>query len=173
VGRQHFADQTSRHTLRERYTHESKTVEAAPSLTAHPRDTARAMSRENVEIVRDHMEAFLSGDREKALSYYDPEVEFDATARPEGQVYRGHEGVAEAMRVWIGAWEDWKLEVEEIIDAGDRVLVIARESGRGKGSGIEIDQQSFVVFTLRQGKIVRWQGLVHRATAFEAAGLRE
>jgi ketosteroid isomerase-like protein len=131
------------------------------------------MSQENVEIVGHHLEAFLSGDNETALSYYDPEVEFDATARPEGQVYRGHEGVAEAMRVWVGAWEDWKFEVQEIIDAGDRVLLIARESGRGKGSGIEIDQPNFIVFTLRDGKIVRWQGFVHRDAALEAAGLRD
>jgi len=95
------------------------------------------------------MEAFLSGDNETALSYYDPEVEFNATTRPEGQVYRGYEGVVEAMRVWVGTWEDWKVEVEEIIDAGDHVLVIARESGHGKGSGVEIDQQAFGVFTLR------------------------
>ena len=131
------------------------------------------MSQENVEIVGHHLEAFLSGDNETALSYYDPEVEFDATARPEGQVYRGHEGVAEAMRVWVGAWEDWKFEVQEIIDAGDRVLLIARESGRGKGSGIEIDQPNFIVFTLRDGRIVRWQGFVHRGPALEAAGFSE
>jgi ketosteroid isomerase-like protein len=131
------------------------------------------MSQENVEMVRHHLEAFFSGDNETALSYYDPEVEFDATARPEGQVYRGHEGVAEAMRVWVGAWEDWKVEVEEIIDAGDRVLLIAREFGRGKASGVEIDQPNFVVFTLRDGKIVRWQGFVHRGPALKAAGLSE
>jgi len=131
------------------------------------------MSQENVAFVRRHLEAYLSGDNETALSHYDPEVEFDARARPEGQIYRGHEGVVEAMRVWRGAWEDWRVEVEEIIDAGDRVLVISRESGRGKGSGVEIDQHAFVVFTLRDGRIVRWQGFVHRAPALQAAGISE
>src|SRR4051794_30884905 len=126
------------------------------------------MSQENVEIIRRHLEAYLSGDNETALSHYDAEVEFDATARPEGRIYRGHEGVVEAMRVWRGAWEDWKFEVEEVIDSGDRVLVIGRESGRGKGSGVEIDQPTFLVFTLRDRSIVRWQGFVHRAPAIEA-----
>ena len=88
------------------------------------------MSQENVEIVRRHMEAYLSGDNKTALAAYDPQVEFDASLRPEGHVYRGREGVAEAMRVWSGTWEDWNVEVEEIIDAGDHVLLIARESGR-------------------------------------------
>jgi ketosteroid isomerase-like protein len=108
-----------------------------------------------------------------ALSYYDAEVEFDASVRPGGQVYRGHEGVAEAMRVWAGAWEDWSLEFEQMIDAGDKVLVIARESGRGKGSGVEVEQRAFAVFTLREGRIVHWKGFVNRRQALEAAGLRE
>ena len=131
------------------------------------------MSQENVEIVRRHMEAYLSGDNETALAAYDPQVEFDASLRPEGHVYRGREGVAEAMRVWSGTWEDWNVEMEEIIDAGDHVLLIARESGRGKGSGIEIDQRIFAVFTLRGGRIVRWKGFIDRNEALGAAGLQE
>src|SRR2546423_1022597 len=90
------------------------------------RGTGRAMSQENVEVVRRHMQAVLVGDYEAALADYDPEVEFDASVRPEGHVYRGREGVAEAMRVWSGTWEDWKVEVKETIDAGDRVLMLAR-----------------------------------------------
>jgi hypothetical protein len=43
-------------------------------------------------------------------------VEFDAGPRPEGH-FRGREGIAEAMRTWSGAFEDWNLEVQEISDA--------------------------------------------------------
>src|SRR5215203_5449446 len=107
------------------------------------------MSQENVEIVRRHVEAYVAGDYETALAAYHPDAEFDARLRPEGTVYRGHEGIEEAMRVWVGAWDDWKLELDELLDAGDKVLAIGRESGRGKGSGVEINHQVFVVFTLR------------------------
>jgi hypothetical protein len=131
------------------------------------------MSQENVEIVRRHMEAYLAGDNETALAAYDQDVEFDASIRPEGHVYRGREGVAEAMRVWSGTWEDWRVELEEIVDAGDRVLVIVWESGRGKGSGLEINQRVYSLFTLRDGAIVHWKGFLDRAQALEAAGLSE
>ena len=131
------------------------------------------MSKENVEIVRRQIDAYLSGDFETALAAFDPEVEFDVSIRPEGGVYRGPEGVAEAMRTWSGAWEDWRVEVEEIIDAGDRVLMIVHETGRGKGSGIEIDQRLFQVYTLRDGKITRWKGFMDHEDALEAAGLSE
>ena len=133
------------------------------------------MSQENVEIVRRMVEAYVSGDFETALAAYDPEVEFDVSIRPEGEVYRGPEGVAEAMRTWTGKWDDFRVEVEEIIDAGgDRVLLVDRQTGRGKGSGAPLDQQTFSVFTIRGGKIVRVVWLPTREQAFrEAAGLRE
>jgi uncharacterized protein len=131
------------------------------------------MSDENVEIVRRHLETFMSGDREAALAAYHPDVEFDATVRPEGAVYRGRDGVDEAMRVWIGTWDDWKVEFQQFLDAGDRVLVVSRESGRGKGSGIEIDQAVYALFTLRDGMIVRWEAFLDRPEALDAAGLSE
>jgi ketosteroid isomerase-like protein len=131
------------------------------------------MSQENVETVRGVMSAYVAGDNEAALAAFDSEVEFDASARPEGQVFRGRSGVAEAMRVWTGAWADWRVEVEEIIDAGDRVLLIARQSGRGKGSGVKVELQEFQVWTFRDGTVIHWKGFLDRDEALEAAGLSE
>jgi ketosteroid isomerase-like protein len=131
------------------------------------------MSEENVEIVRRHIEAYLAGDNEAALAAYDPEVEFDVSIRPEGHVYRGPDGIVEAVRTWTGTWEDYKIEVEEIIDAGENVLVVDRQTGRGKGSGVPLDQQTFWVYSLRDGKIVRVVWLPTREEALKAAGLSE
>ena len=133
------------------------------------------MSQENVEIVRRMLEAYVSGDFETALAAYDPEVEFDVSIRPEGGVYRGHDGVVEAVRSWTGTWDDYRVEVEEIIDAGgDRVLLVDRQTGRGKGSAAPLDQQTFWVYTIRAGKIIRVKWLPTREQAFrEAAGLSE
>ena len=50
------------------------------------RNTAQAMSQDNVEVVARHMAAYLSGDFAAALDAYSAEVECDASARPEGQV---------------------------------------------------------------------------------------
>ena len=49
----------------------------------------------------------------------DPEIEYDLTHFPDGKVYRGHDGVREAFRIWIGTWEDYRQELDEVIDAGD------------------------------------------------------
>ena len=131
------------------------------------------MSQENVEIVRRGADALMRGDMEAALAPYHPDVVFDASLRPEGSVYHGRDGVVKAMRDWVGAWEDWKIEMFDYLDAGNKVVGVGRESGRGKGSGLEIDQNVWVVFTLRDGQIVHWKGFLDKDHAFEAAGLSE
>jgi ketosteroid isomerase-like protein len=132
-----------------------------------------AMSQENVEIVRQHIAAYESGNYDAALAAYHPDVVCDATVRPEGRIYRGREGVAEAIRVWAGTWDDWHWEIEELIGADDRVLMVVREFARGKGSGVEVVQQTFWVYTLRGGQIVHAKVLVDKSQALEAAGLSE
>lgn len=131
------------------------------------------MSRENAELVGRHMEAYLTGDFEGALAAYSPDVVCDVSARPEGQVYSGRAGIVEAFRVWRGTWENWTGEIEEIIDAGDRVLMVLHESGRGKGSGVPVEQRTFFVYALRDGMIVRVTVLIDELQAREAAGLRD
>ena len=131
------------------------------------------VEQENVRVVRRVYDAYLSGNFEAALAMIDPEVEWDGSIRPEGRVYRGHDGVVEALRTWTGTWEAFRLEVEEIIDAGDHVIVVEQQSGRGKGSGLPLRQQNFSVFTLRDGRITRVVFARNRDDALEAAGLSE
>ncbi|MGZ8667673.1 MAG: nuclear transport factor 2 family protein [Solirubrobacterales bacterium] len=132
------------------------------------------MSKENSEIVRRSIGAYVSGDMQAALAAYDVEAEFDVSSvRPEGGVYRGHEGIEEVILAWVETWVDYRFEVEVIIDKGDRVLVIMQEYGRGDGSGIEIEQHVFWVNTMRDGKIVHTKLFLDRAEALDAAGLSE
>jgi ketosteroid isomerase-like protein len=131
------------------------------------------MSKGNVEVVSGCLAAYMRGDNEAALTAFAPDVEFDVTVRPEGELFRGREGVAEAMRVWRGAFDDWTHEVDELRDLGDRVLVFSHERGRGRGSGAIVDQDDFNLVTLRDGEIVHWKLFLDRDQALEAAGLRE
>ena len=131
------------------------------------------MSQENVEIVRRVYESYVSGDFDATFTLLDPAVEFDARNRPEGSLYRGHAGVAEAVRAWTGTWEAWRIEIEEILDAGDQVVAFEKQSGRGKGSGVRFAEETASVFTLREGTVVRIEWFPNRGEALEAAGLSE
>jgi ketosteroid isomerase-like protein len=130
------------------------------------------MSQENVEIVRRSFEAFQRGDYEAAMDAIDPRIEYDLTHFPDGKVYLGHEGIREAFRIWMGTWEDYRQELDELIDAGDdEVIALVRESGRGKGSGIELERPTAGLWTLRDGRAVRIRFYPGKAQALKAAGL--
>ena len=132
------------------------------------------MSQENVEIVRRDYDAYLSGDFEAALAMIDPEVvgmhrgPFRTAMSPADTTEWSRR--CEPGR---GAWEAFRIDVDEIIDAGDQVLVVEQQSGRGKGSGVPLAQQNFSVFTIRDEKIIQVVVLRARDEALEAAGLSE
>jgi ketosteroid isomerase-like protein len=131
------------------------------------------MSQENVEIVRRSCEAFNAGDYEAALDALSPDIEYDLSHFPDGQVYRGRDGVREAFRIWLGTWEDYRQEQDEFVDAGDEVVVAVREYGRGKGSGLALERRTFGVWTIRDGKVARIRFYTTMAEALEAVGLSE
>jgi ketosteroid isomerase-like protein len=85
--------------------------------------------------------------------------------------YRGGEA-SHALKEFLGSWEDFRTEGEEIIDAGPRVVVLHRIRARGRASGVEVDDQVGSVFTLRDAKVVRMVAC-SRDEALEAAGLRD
>jgi ketosteroid isomerase-like protein len=129
------------------------------------------MSQENMEVVRRTWDAFRSGDVETALSFYDPDVEWDGTNLPDGQIARGHEAIMEHLRRWAAQWDEWTVEVERIVGAGsDRVVVFLRERGRS-ASGLNMDEIHAEVYDLRGGKIVRRRGFSDPSEALEVAGL--
>ena len=125
-----------------------------------------------MEIVRRINDAYVAGDYETALALISPEVEVRIVTQGQ-QGYRGHEGVAEALRTWTGTWEAYRNELEEIIDAGEHVITVDRQSGRGKGSGLPLTEKFFGVYTIRDDKVVRIEWFTTREQALEAAGLSE
>jgi uncharacterized protein len=129
---------------------------------------------ENVEIVRRMNERFAAGDRESWREVIDPDVVWDMSRSPmpgAAQVYRGHEGVVRFFRDWLGTWEDYAFEERELIDAGDSVVVVFHERGRGKGSGIETESDFVGVWDLREGRVVRFRAFESKDDALAAVGL--
>lgn len=101
-------------------------------------------------------DAHARGDYQASLSYMDPEIEFSQPAgEPGAAIYHGHEGVVQAFAQWLAPWDDYRVEVEELIDLGGDVLANTRHHGCGKASGVEVEQLIFQLWTLRNGKIVR------------------
>lgn len=90
-----------------------------------------------------------------------------------GRDLRGHAGVAELMTTITAEFSEFEAHPEEIIDAGDRVVVVVFQRGRGRASGAEVERRVGQVWTVCDGKAVRWQIFKDRSEALEAVGLSE
>ena len=134
------------------------------------------MSDENVEVVRRIYASWKRGDFHTE-EFFDPEVEHSRVGEDVPGIqghWRGHDAFAAAMVAYLDALADLRVDAEEIIDLGDdRVLVLSRHRAEGKTSGLPFDHELGDLFTLRDGRIVRYVSYWHRADALEAAGLSE
>jgi ketosteroid isomerase-like protein len=74
---------------------------------------------------------------------------------------------------WVGAWEEWREQIEEMRDLGSQVCVVTTQRGRGKGSGIEVEDRYVVLYEIEGDKISSMTLYSTPAEALEAAGLSE
>ena len=138
------------------------------------------MSEENVEIVRRLFEIFQGGvKRGDFVAGFDAELvsedlEWIAVPGVGLGTYRGREGFIEFMRVWTDNFEDWWIEMDELIDASDdRVVAIYRQTAIGKASRVPVEFHQGSIHELQDGRVVRVRHFPTPAEALEAAGLSE
>jgi ketosteroid isomerase-like protein len=131
------------------------------------------MSDENVDKARDFIDAYNRRDFDAAVEAFDPEIEW---VLPERQSSDSCRGPDEVKRFWEGldeTFDELRLEPQEYVDAGDRVATRLRHHGRGKRSGLEINEELYhQVVTFRGGRMVRIEYFGEWSEALEAAGAR-
>jgi uncharacterized protein len=132
------------------------------------------MSQENVETLRRGYEALNRGDLDATLEICDPDIE---CRLPEGGLatgtLHGHKGLRELFEAYLEAFEELRAEPDRYLEADDHVVVFLKLSGRGRGSGLEVDVRPAHLWTMRDGKAVRLEVFPRGEGALEAAGLRE
>jgi ketosteroid isomerase-like protein len=92
---------------------------------------------------------------------------------PERKAYLGIEGAREFVSDWSDAWDDWELEVDALIDAGDEVVAIVRQRGRSKSTGLVVDMEFAQVWSVRDGLQMGMVMYADPAEALDAVGLSE
>jgi ketosteroid isomerase-like protein len=120
-----------------------------------------------------HANRLARGDPETLELIAEDVVHVSPPTQPGGGVYRGHEGVIRWLVDWRAEWIDYELDLELIEPVGDQVLGVERSRATGKRSGVRVDLESYSLWTLRAGKVVRWEGYSSEADARRAAGLLE
>jgi ketosteroid isomerase-like protein len=131
------------------------------------------MSEESVARVRKSYE-FVDREHQLDLDLLHPDIRWHTRADlPDTATHRGHDGAAALMAEWFGAFDDLRVDVEELIDAGDRVVVVLRLHGRARGSAHEVDMSETHVLTMRDGKVTEIHEYQTKAEALKVVGLDE
>jgi ketosteroid isomerase-like protein len=145
------------------------------------------MSRKNVELVRsvhpapdvDMAELFRNDEMWSAVAgALASSFHADFEAVPPGvpgteRAYAGLDGLRTAWLGWMEPWLTYRTEIKEMLDAGDRVLVLVQDYGRRDGVAEEVMVDGSGVWTVSDGKIARAEFFAHRSEAFKAAGLEK
>jgi ketosteroid isomerase-like protein len=121
------------------------------------------------EIVRIAFEAFSRGDIDAVLELCDPDVVVRDPERT-GTTFRGPDGLRNFFEEWLENWEEYRSEPVDLTESGGEILVHAIQAGKGKLSGIELQQDLFMVLRLRDGKFVEYRLYTKREGALASMG---
>jgi ketosteroid isomerase-like protein len=133
------------------------------------------MSQENVEVRNEAVRRFISafeGDDEAFRETLHPEIEWYPIEENRTPT-RGADAALWNRNAWLDTWDEYRQDVEEVIEDGDSVVALIHIQARGKGSGVEVDVRFYAQIKVRDGKIVYIYDHEDREAALQAAGLRE
>jgi ketosteroid isomerase-like protein len=134
------------------------------------------MSEENVDSLRRSSQAFNAGDLDRALELWDPDAvyyERPGTPLDTAEVLRGRDQIRASLESYLAEFPDFHSEIDELVDAGHKVVCIQRWTGTGRGSGLSVDLAEVIVLSFTNDKITEGRVYPDRASALEAAGLSE
>jgi ketosteroid isomerase-like protein len=129
------------------------------------------MPQEDVDRVRAVWESFNRTLRPD-LDALDPNIKWHTRADlADSDTYHGHDGVARLAADWVGAFDKLRVEAEELIDTGERVVAVLRLRGYLKGSDQEVEMPETHVYTMLNGKLIEVHEFPTKAAALESVGL--
>ena len=131
------------------------------------------LERQNrdLEVLRKLYSHWERGD----FTYWEPFADdyvWTAVDTFESGEFTGIDEVRASWRTWLQAWDGFTVKAEEVIAGSDgRYVVMQLFRGTGKASGLESEERSAAVVTMRDGLIARMEGFWDRDAALRAAGV--
>ena len=117
--------------------------------------------------------AINRGDLESSFLLYHPDIEIitpsQLVAMGFDAAYRGREARFDYQRRWTLEWGEMRFEPTGMLDLGERVLFVGRIAGVGLTSGVAVDGEWGVLYTLSDGQVIREQPFFDHQEAFVAA----
>ena len=125
-----------------------------------------------MEIVRRGIEALNRGDLDSFCQGLGPEIKWEEmpSLGPDAAAYTGVTSVRGALESWLGMWTDYEAVAHRCVDAGDNVVILFTERGRGRESGVAVEREMGIVHTFRSGKVIHSRLFGNWNEALKAAG---
>src|SRR5688500_17960156 len=125
------------------------------------------------ELVRRALAALNDGDIEGLTAICDRDFELDMSDRVfNPSTYRGHDGIRQFHAEGLDVWDHSTWEAEQVEDRGSLGVALLRTSGKGRGSGLEVERQTAMIWTVRGDKATSLQFYRDQDRALAAAASR-
>lgn len=127
------------------------------------------MSDAYADELRRGYEALNRGDLSVVLELLDRDIEWREPAPSlDAGIHRGRDSFERFLRGWIESFEDFRVEPEQVVERGETLIAVVRQSGRGLASGVEVEARLAHVWTVDNGRAVRWEAVPNVDEAVEA-----
>jgi ketosteroid isomerase-like protein len=118
------------------------------------------MSEAYVDQLCRGYQALNRGDASVVLELLDPDLEWhEPSPSPDAGSHRGRESFERFIRGWIESFDGFRVEPEQVIERGGRLIAVVRQTGRGHASGVEVEARLAHVWTVEDGRAVRWEAV--------------
>jgi uncharacterized protein len=118
------------------------------------------MSGANVETRRRGYDALNGGDLSVVLALLDPDIEWHEPApSPDAGTHRGRDSFERAVRSWLESFDSLRVEPEQVVERDDDLVAVVRQTGTGRASGLRVEARLAHVWTVANGRAVRWEAI--------------
>lgn len=118
------------------------------------------MGEADVETLECGYAALNRGDLSVVLDLLDPDIEWHEPGwSPEAGTHRGRDSFERFFRGWIESFEGFRVEPERVVQRGDQLVAVVRQTGTGRTSGLQVETRLAHVWTVANGKAVRWEAV--------------
>ncbi len=129
------------------------------------------MGEAEVEALERGYAALNRGDLSVVLDLLDPEIEWHEPATsPEGGAHRGRDSFERFLRGWLESFDGFRVEPERVVERGDKLVAVVRQTGSGRSSGLQVETRLAHVWTVADGKAVRWEAVADPEAAVGDGG---
>ena len=127
-----------------------------------------------VEVVQRALAALNAGNIEELVAVCDRDFELDMSDRVFNPAsYRGHDGIRQFHAEVLEVWDHYRWEPEQVVDHGNLVVALLRTAGKGRGSGLEVERQTAMIWTVRGDKATSLRFYRDQDRALKAATSRD